>query len=130
MISGQSLIKGNCHNSRPSNDIDLKLGPVTRLDRRNKRTSGKFDYEVMSENCDIIVIFPIYGQFGAIWKPDSGRIVCKMNILINSNLLSWKRQTELKRLQHSSYTIDLSKDTILTNKPKYVRILTYQIWSF
>ena len=25
----------------------------------------------MSTNCDFIVIFPIYGQFGAIWKPDS-----------------------------------------------------------
>ena len=23
----------------------------------------------MSENCDVFTIFPIYGQFGAIWKP-------------------------------------------------------------
>ena len=33
---------------------------------------------------------PIYGQFGAIWKPNSGRIVCKTYIFINSNLLSYK----------------------------------------
>ena len=26
----------------------------------------------MSENCDIIVIFQIFGQFGAVWRPDSG----------------------------------------------------------
>ena len=48
----------------------------------------------MSGNCNIIVIFPIYGQFGAIWKPDSGRIACKRSILINSHLLSsknWKQ---------------------------------------
>ena len=44
----------------------------------------------MSENCNIIAIFPIYGQSGAHWKPDSGRIVCKTYIFINSNLLSYK----------------------------------------
>ena len=68
----------------------MKLGPVTKLDKRNKTTSKKFDDDVMSENCDVIVIFPIYGQFGAIRKPDSGRIVCKTYIFINSNLLSYK----------------------------------------
>ena len=44
----------------------MKLGPVTKLDKRNKTTSKKFDDDVMSENCDVIVIFSIYGQFGAI----------------------------------------------------------------
>ena len=44
----------------------------------------------MSTNCDVIVIFPIYGQFGAIWKPNSGRKVCETYIFINSNLLSYK----------------------------------------
>ena len=55
----------------------MKLGPVTRLDKRNKTTSKKFDNDLMSKNFDVIVIFSIYGQFGAIRKPDSGRIVCK-----------------------------------------------------
>ena len=48
----------------------------------------------MSESFDVIIVFPIYGQFGAIGKPDSGRIVCKTYIFINSNLLSyndWKK---------------------------------------
>ena len=40
-ISGQSLIKVNCHNSRTSDGIDMKLGPVTKLDKRNKTTSKK-----------------------------------------------------------------------------------------
>ena len=30
------LLKENCHNSRTSDDIDMKLGPVTILDKRNK----------------------------------------------------------------------------------------------
>ena len=38
-ISVQSLIKVNCPNSRTSDDIDMKLGPVTKIDKRNKTTS-------------------------------------------------------------------------------------------
>ena len=55
----------------------MKLGPVTKLDKRNKTTSKNFDDDVMSENCDVTAIFQIYGQFGAIWKLDSRHIVCK-----------------------------------------------------
>ena len=76
-ISDQSLIKENCHNSRTSSDIEKKLGPVTKLGKKNTTMSKKFDDDVMSENCDVIVIFPTYVQFGAIQKPDSGRMVCK-----------------------------------------------------
>ena len=50
--------------------------------------------DVISAHCYIIVIFPIYGQFGAIRKPDSRRMVCKTYIFNNSNLLSnknWKQ---------------------------------------
>ena len=54
----------------------MKFGAVTRLDKRNKKTSKKFDNDAMSENCDI-VIFPIYDQVGTIQKLDSARIVCK-----------------------------------------------------
>ena len=39
LISGQSLIKENRHNSRTSDDIDMKLGPVAKLDKGSKRTS-------------------------------------------------------------------------------------------
>ena len=54
-------MKKNCHNSRTRDEIDIKLGPVTKLGKRNKATSKKFDDDVMSANCDVIVIFPIYG---------------------------------------------------------------------
>ena len=90
-FSGQSLIKkDNCHNSKTSDDIDMKLGSVTKLDKRNKATLKIFGDDVMSENCEVIAIFPIYGQFGVIRKPDFGRKVCKTYIFINSNLLSYK----------------------------------------
>ena len=44
----------------------------------------------MLENCVIIVIFLICGQFGTIRKPDSKWLVCKIYIFINKNLLSYK----------------------------------------
>ena len=37
----------------------MKLGPVTTNDKRNEMTSKKVDDDVMSANCDVIVIFPI-----------------------------------------------------------------------
>ena len=68
----------------------MKLGPVTKLDKRNKTTSKKFDDDFMSANCDVIVIFRTYGQLGAIRRADSGRIVSKNYIFIKSKLLSYK----------------------------------------
>ena len=40
-IFGESLINENCHKFRTSNDIDMKLGWVTKLDKRNTTTSEK-----------------------------------------------------------------------------------------
>ena len=68
----------------------MRHGPVTKLDKRNKKPAKKIDDGVMLINRDVIVVFPIYGQFGAIRKPDSGRIVCETYIFNNSNLLSCK----------------------------------------
>ena len=36
--SGQTFVKKNCHNSRGSDDFDMKLGPVVKTDTRNKAT--------------------------------------------------------------------------------------------
>ena len=48
----------------------MKLGPVTKLDTRNKKTSKKFDDDVMSKNCHIIAIF----QFTANLEQSESRI--------------------------------------------------------
>ena len=75
-ISRQFLVKENFNNSRTSDAIDMKLGAVTKIDKRNKTTSKKFDVDVMSWNCDAFVIFFIFGQFGAVQGPDSGYRLC------------------------------------------------------
>ena len=51
----------------------------------------------MPGNCEDIVIYPIYGKFGAIQTSNSGRIVCKTYISINSNLLSYKNWKQRKK---------------------------------
>ena len=56
-ISGQSLIKENCHklHSRTGVDIDMKLGPASKLDKRNITPAKENDDYIMSKNYDIIV---------------------------------------------------------------------------
>ena len=68
----------------------MKLGLVTKPGKKNKSNLTKIDDDVMSEICDTISIFTIYGQFGAIPNADSEGIVCKTYIFIKSNFLSYK----------------------------------------
>ena len=53
----KSLINKNGHNSRTSNDIVIKLGPVTKLDKRNRATSKKFDDDFVLTNYNVVVFF-------------------------------------------------------------------------
>ena len=55
----------------------MKIGPVTKLEKRNKTTSKRFDDSIISKKFDIIIIFSIYDKFGAIRQPDYGQRVCK-----------------------------------------------------
>ena len=86
----------------------MKLGPVTKLDKRNKTTSKKFDKDVISANCDVIVIFPIYGQFGAIRKPDCGGIVCKtyISLIVSFDLIKAENRTKKFLTQLSHYCFE------------------------
>ena len=59
----------------------------------------------MSVNCDVTAIFSFHGQFGAIRKPDSGRIVCKTYIFINSNLSSYKNSKQNWKTSNAALTI-------------------------
>ena len=78
----------------------MKLGPVTKLGKRNKTMSKKFTVK----SCQQIVTlsFSFYGQFEDLRKPDSGCVVCKTNILINSYLTKTENRTK-NSLTHLSY---------------------------
>ena len=90
-ISGQSLMKGNCHNSRTSDDdIDMKLRSVTKFDKRNKTTSKKL---TKTSYRKIVTLLSFFG-FLVNLEQSGGRIldkrVCKSYVSSNSNLLSHK----------------------------------------
>ena len=86
----------------------MKLGLVTKLDKRNKTRSKKFDDDVMSENCDAVVIFPIYSQFGAIWRPDSGRKSLKLifPLIVTFHLKKTENRTKKLLTQLSHYCFE------------------------
>ena len=48
-VSGESLIKQNFDKSRTSDDIDMKLGLVTKFDKRNKKPSKKIENNAMPQ---------------------------------------------------------------------------------
>ena len=49
----------------------MKLGPVTKHDKRNATTSKKYDDDVVSANYDAIIIFRISNWFGAVRNPEA-----------------------------------------------------------
>ena len=64
--SGQSLIKENCHNSRTSNDIDIKLGPVSEFDKRTQQRQKKKKKKELCGNCHFFDLCSIWSN------PDAG----------------------------------------------------------
>ena len=49
----------------------MKLGPVTKLNKRNNKTSKKINDDVMSANFDVMALFPIYDQFANLEQSGS-----------------------------------------------------------
>ena len=59
----------------------------------------------MSENYDVIMIFRIFGQFGAIRRPDSGHRVCKSYAFSNTNLLPYKNWKQNQKISKTAFTL-------------------------
>ena len=98
--------KRNCHNFRTSDVADMKLGPVTKLDKRNKSTSKN----LTMTSCQKIVTslaFFIYVQPGTVWKPDSGNRVCKnCSLIVTFYLTKTKNRTKTFLTQLSQYCFE------------------------
>ena len=69
----------------------MKLGPITKIDKRNKQRQ-KFDNDVILANCDVTVLFLIYGQSGSR-IPDAWPARLNLSLTILQEL-----KTELKYL--------------------------------
>ena len=73
---------------------------------REKGQRQKIDDYVMSANCGVIVFIPIYGQFTAIRKPRSGRMVYKVSLFINNNFMKTKNRTKKSLTKLSNYCFE------------------------
>ena len=51
------LINKNCHNWKTCHDIGIKLGPLSKLEKRNTMASKKFERDVISAIYGFIVFF-------------------------------------------------------------------------
>ena len=86
-ISGPSLIQGNCHNSRTSDDIDMKLEPVIWQEKQNNFKNLKMT------SCRKIVKSVLFFQLTVNLEQSKSRILVAQSVkrfFINSNLLSSK----------------------------------------
>ena len=104
-------------------------GPVTKIDKRNMAMSKKFDKGVMSANCEVILIFPIYGKFGAIHLVDNG--TSNVLSLLSSQMdVLWTSVRRTKWYQICPSRLDpyptSSKDDIWTSKRLHRETCTFK----
>ena len=132
--------------------LTWNLDQQLNLRKKTRQLQKKFSDGVISTNCDVIFIFLIFGQFGTIRKPKSGRIVC---IVCNSKLLFYNNWNQSYRISNAALIVMpwvkvlflvkkcwcfakkcISKIKVVLalkgifSETTYVYVLTKQIWSF
>ena len=79
----------------------MKLGPVTKLDKRNKTMSKKFDV-VMSENCDVIA-FSQNLEHSRGWVLDTESAKVMFSVTVTFCLTNTANRTKKSLTQLSHY---------------------------
>ena len=82
-ISGQPFINEICHNSRTSYDTDMKLGPVTNLDKKKMAVSKK----LTMASCRQIVTLLSFFRFMANLQPSGRRVPDAWSIKLTFSLI-------------------------------------------
>ena len=85
----------------------MKLGLVTKLDKRNAVTSKNLTMTSCRQIMTSLSFFSIYGLFGTIRKPDFECMVCKTYIFINGNLLSYKNGKQNLKISNTALILKL-----------------------
>ena len=70
----------------------MKLGPITKLDKKNVTTSKKIDNDVRSAKYEVIVIFPgdVCQEESRIWIMNAWSIISTFSLIA----ISYLRKTE------------------------------------
>ena len=101
--------KENCHNSRPSNDIDVKLGPWTKFEKRNTQHKKTENGAMTSFIWFIANLEQCGSRISDAWS-------VKLTFSLTVTFCLTKIEKRTKNLLHSSYAIALSKSTTLIKK--------------
>ena len=75
----------------------MKLGPLSKLGKRNTMTLRTFDNDFMTTNYDAIFILEIYGQFASIQKRHSGCIIHNPQFSLMTTLYLTKAANRSKK---------------------------------
>ena len=141
-------MKGNCHNSGTSDDIDMKLGPVTKLNKINKTASKNFTMTPCHEIVTSLLFFQFMANFeqSGSWSPDAYSVNLIFLLIVTFYLTKTKNRTKksltalplliwVKVLfwPKSAYFLQKTADLKLKgifSETTYGCVLTCQIWSF
>ena len=88
-VSGQFLVNVNCPNSWSSDDIDMKLGTVIKLDKRNKTTSKNLKVTSLP----FFQFMANLNQFGS-WIPSDQSVKLKFLLTVTSYLTKNENRTK------------------------------------
>ena len=77
------------------NDADMKHGPVSKLEKRNKIMSKETGDDIMSRNYDVIVIFPIYDllEYSGSENPDVWSVKLTFSLIVSFYLTKAENRT-------------------------------------
>ena len=104
------FLNKNYHNSRTSDNIDMKLGSVTNLDKRNKTTSKN----LMMRRCQKIVTPLSFFQFmvnlvsSKGWSPDAQSVRLTFSIKVTLCFTKNENRTKKSLIQLSHYCFEQS----------------------
>ena len=115
-IAGQSLIKENCHYSRTSNDIDMKLRPVTKLGKINKKSSK----EITMTSFRKIVTSSQFFRFVANLEQSGSRISNAQSVKLTFSLIVTFYLTKMKTKLKGNFTFFLAppQDKTVKSPPR------------
>ena len=75
----------------------MKLGPITKSYKIKKQCQRKLDDDIMSVNCDVIVVFSIYGQSGATGSRIPDAQIVKLTFSLIVTFYPTKTANRIKR---------------------------------
>ena len=86
----------------------MKLGPITKLDKGNKKTSKKSDDDVISENCEVIAIFGFLTNLEQSGDriPDTEAAKIIFSVIVTFFLTKTENRTKKSLTQLSHYSFE------------------------